>query len=71
MNFLMFIVALFVTWFTGNMELLVYKAASACHLYGPEFTYVVKACTYLKKEKNGEMSILKMHMENAIGFYTK
>lgn len=55
---------------SGNVELVAYKAASACHLYGREFTYVVKACKYLKKGKNQEVSILKMHMENAIGLYT-
>lgn len=54
---------------SGNMELLAYKAASACHLYGSEFSYVVKACKYLKKEKNEEMSILKMHLDNSVGFY--
>ncbi|XP_024979581.1 uncharacterized protein LOC112516649 [Cynara cardunculus var. scolymus] len=55
----------------GKMELVSYKAASACHLYGPEFAYVVKACTHLEKEKKREeMSTLKMHMDNAIGFYT-
>lgn len=54
---------------SGNMELVAYKSASACHLYGGDFAYVVKACTYLKKEKKREMSILKMHMDNAIGLY--
>lgn len=28
---------------TGDLELLTYKAASASHMYGPEFEYVVKA----------------------------
>ncbi|XP_023771320.1 uncharacterized protein LOC111919979 isoform X1 [Lactuca sativa] len=54
---------------SGNVELLACKAASGCHLYGSEFAYVVKACTYLKKEKSREISILKMHVENAIGIY--
>ncbi|KAL8189247.1 hypothetical protein R6Q57_028813 [Mikania cordata] len=53
---------------SGNLELVVYKAASACHIYGPEFAYVVEVYTYLKKEKCKEMLILKMHMDNAIGF---
>ncbi|KAK9078219.1 hypothetical protein SSX86_002276 [Deinandra increscens subsp. villosa] len=53
---------------SGNLELVVYKAASACHLYGPDFAYVVTAYTYFKKEHIHETSILKMHMENAIGF---
>nr|GEW92619.1 hypothetical protein [Tanacetum cinerariifolium] len=56
---------------SGNVELLAYKAASACHLYGPESKYVVKACEYLKKEKSQERSNLKMHMANAIGFYAR
>ncbi|XP_071689083.1 uncharacterized protein [Rutidosis leptorrhynchoides] len=56
---------------SGNMELVGYKAASACHLYGPEFTYVVKAYAYLKEEKNQFRPILKMHMENAIGLKDK
>ncbi|GJY05125.1 Ran GTPase [Tanacetum coccineum] len=56
---------------SGNVELLAYKAASACHLYGPESKYVLKACEYLKKEKSQERSNLKMHMANAIGFYAR
>ncbi|KAJ0700863.1 putative TATA box-binding protein-associated factor RNA polymerase I subunit A [Helianthus annuus] len=53
---------------SGNFELVAYKAASACHLYGPEFAYVVTARRYLKREKRQEILILKEHMENAIGF---
>lgn len=56
---------------SGNVELLAYKAASACHLYGLESKYVVNAYKFLKKEKSQERSILKMHMENAIGFYAR
>ncbi|PWA96875.1 hypothetical protein CTI12_AA035420 (chloroplast) [Artemisia annua] len=55
---------------SGNMELVAYKAASACHLYGPESTYIVKACEYLERDNSQKRSMLKMHMENAIGFYT-
>lgn len=36
---------------TGDLRLPTYKAASACHIYGPEFAYVVDVCTCLE-EKN-------------------
>ncbi|XP_071718946.1 uncharacterized protein [Rutidosis leptorrhynchoides] len=54
-----------------KMELVGYKAASACHLYGIEFPYVVTAHTYLKSRKNKVSSVLKVHMKNAIGLSTR
>nr|XP_043632851.1 uncharacterized protein LOC122604028 isoform X2 [Erigeron canadensis] len=54
---------------SGNMDLVAYKAASACHLYGPEFVYVVKAHKYLKKKRYQGRPVLKIHMEQAVKFY--
>ncbi|KAI9184755.1 hypothetical protein LWI28_000794 [Acer negundo] len=33
----------------GDIQLLTYKAACACHMYGQESDYFVKACSYLEK----------------------
>lgn len=55
----------------GDLQLITYKAAAACHLYGREFRYVVKASEQLEKEKNTELlSILRMHNQNSVGFYS-
>lgn len=55
---------------TGDLTLLTYKAACACHMYGREFVYVEKACAYLNGETNEDLlSILKTHMLNSTGFY--
>ena len=56
---------------TGDLQLITYKAAAACHLYGREFRYVVKASEQLGREKNIEsLSILRMHDRNSVGFYS-
>ncbi|XP_022860860.1 uncharacterized protein LOC111381313 isoform X1 [Olea europaea var. sylvestris] len=55
---------------TGDLELLTYKAATASHLYGWEFKFVIKAIEYLEKENIMELySYLQMHIMNSIGFY--
>ncbi|XP_022847813.1 uncharacterized protein LOC111370370 [Olea europaea var. sylvestris] len=55
---------------TGDLELLTYKAATASHLYGREFKFVIKAAEYLEKENIMELySCLHMHIMNSVGFY--
>ncbi|XP_009615959.1 uncharacterized protein [Nicotiana tomentosiformis] len=56
---------------SGDWELLTYKAATACYLYGREFMYVVKARECLEEEPcNKNMSsILHMHANSCTGFY--
>lgn len=55
---------------SGDLELITYKAASASHLYGRDFEYVVKAFNCLEKDRNRDMlSFLQMHMQNSVGFY--
>ncbi|KAL5853904.1 hypothetical protein ACOSQ3_009022 [Xanthoceras sorbifolium] len=48
----------------GDIQLLTYKAACACHMYGQEFDYFVKAYTYLEKVNIREdlFMNLQMHM---------
>ncbi|XP_058211119.1 uncharacterized protein LOC131323376 [Rhododendron vialii] len=53
----------------GDLELLTYKAASASHMYGPEFEYVVKAYKCLEDRDNDMFLYLQMHMQNSVGFY--
>ncbi|KAK1389283.1 TAF RNA polymerase I subunit A [Heracleum sosnowskyi] len=57
----------------GDMQLLTYKAASACHLYGRDFEYVRKVLDRLEKDKNNSdmFSFLQFHMQNSVGFYQK
>ncbi|XP_060209301.1 uncharacterized protein LOC132636448 isoform X2 [Lycium barbarum] len=56
---------------SGDWELLTYKAAAACYLYGREFIYVVKVRECLEEEPNNKnmSSILQMHANNCTGFY--
>lgn len=54
---------------TGDLELLTYKAASASHMYGPEFEYVVKGYRRLEDRDNDLFLYLQMHMQNSVGFY--
>nr|GLL49539.1 uncharacterized protein LOC109183072 isoform X2 [Ipomoea trifida] len=55
---------------SGDTELLTYKAAAACHLYGREFGYVVKASEFLKEENIMDMLVvLNTHVNNSVGFY--
>lgn len=54
---------------TGDLELLTYKAASASHMYGPEFGYVVKTYKFLLDRDSDLSSYLQMHMQNSVGFY--
>ncbi|XP_031125492.1 uncharacterized protein LOC116027861 isoform X2 [Ipomoea triloba] len=55
---------------SGDTELLTYKAAAACHLYGREFGYVVKASEFLKEENILDMLVvLNTHVNNSVGFY--
>lgn len=53
----------------GDLELLTYKAASASHMYGPEFEYVVKAYKCLEDRDMDLFLFLQMHMQNSVGFY--
>ncbi|KAL8087838.1 uncharacterized protein LOC141697523 [Apium graveolens] len=55
----------------GDMQLLTYKAASACHLYGRDFEYVRKVLDCLEKDGNNSdmFSFLQVHMQNSVGFY--
>ncbi|KAI8557826.1 hypothetical protein RHMOL_Rhmol04G0040700 [Rhododendron molle] len=54
----------------GDLELLTYKAASASHMYGPKFEYVVKAYKCLEDKDNDLFLYLQMHMQNSVGFYS-
>lgn len=58
---------------TGDLQLLTYKAASACHLYGRDFEYVRKVLDCLEKDReNSDMfSFLLIHIRNSVGFYHK
>uniref|UniRef100_A0A164WDE0 Uncharacterized protein n=1 Tax=Daucus carota subsp. sativus TaxID=79200 RepID=A0A164WDE0_DAUCS len=55
----------------GDVQLLTYKAASACHLYGQDFEYVRKVSEWLVKDGNNSdmFSFLQMHMQYSVGFY--
>ncbi|KAK2968393.1 hypothetical protein RJ640_004399 [Escallonia rubra] len=54
----------------GDFRLLTYKAASACHLYGREFDYVVKASTCLERQKDRDLFLfLQTNMKSSVGFY--
>ena len=55
----------------GDWELLTYKAAVACYLYGREFKYVVKARECLEGDPINKnlYSILCMHANSCTGFY--
>ncbi|CAI9088738.1 OLC1v1023159C1 [Oldenlandia corymbosa var. corymbosa] len=54
----------------GDLRLVTYKAAAACHLYGREFGYVVKAAEHLEGEKRMDLlPTLRIHMQNSVGFY--
>ncbi|KAG5551301.1 hypothetical protein RHGRI_009648 [Rhododendron griersonianum] len=57
------------TWRFRDSELLTYKAASASHMYGPEFEYVVKVYKCLEDRDNDLFLYLQMHMQNSVGFY--
>ncbi|XP_004251881.1 uncharacterized protein [Solanum lycopersicum] len=56
---------------SGDWELLTYKAAVACYLYGREFKYVVKARECLEGDPINKnlYSILCMHANSCTGFY--
>ncbi|VFR00998.1 unnamed protein product [Cuscuta campestris] len=55
---------------SGDLELLTYKAAASCHLYGREFGYVVQVSEFLKNTNNTDMLfILNRHVHNSAGFY--
>ncbi|KAG8364892.1 hypothetical protein BUALT_Bualt18G0045800 [Buddleja alternifolia] len=57
---------------SGDLKLLTYKAATASHLYGRHFKYVVKATECIEKENDMELySFLQTHILNSIGFYVK
>ncbi|KAL6976124.1 hypothetical protein U1Q18_024915 [Sarracenia purpurea var. burkii] len=55
---------------SGDFELLTYKAASASHIYGPEFEYVVKARMCLDDKDKDLFSFFLIHMQNSIGIYS-
>ncbi|KAJ8561026.1 hypothetical protein K7X08_027216 [Anisodus acutangulus] len=56
---------------SGDWELLTYKAAAACYLYGREFLYVVKVRECLEEEPSNKnmSSVLHMHANSCTGFY--
>ncbi|KAK3036303.1 hypothetical protein RJ639_031275, partial [Escallonia herrerae] len=54
----------------GDFQLLTYKAASACHLYGQEFDYIVKASTCLERQRDRDLFLfLQTNMKSSVGFY--
>ncbi|KAL8528561.1 hypothetical protein ACS0TY_006110 [Phlomoides rotata] len=54
---------------SGDLKLLTYKAATASHIYGRHFKYVVKTTEYLEKEDDMELySFLQTHILNSVGF---
>ncbi|KAK0599231.1 hypothetical protein LWI29_003455 [Acer saccharum] len=54
----------------GDIQLLTYKAACACHMYGQESDYFVKACSYLEKVNNKDLFMtLKMHKYSSMKLY--
>ncbi|PRQ31106.1 putative tetratricopeptide-like helical domain-containing protein [Rosa chinensis] len=55
----------------GDLELLTYKAASAVHMYGSEFYYVVDALCCLEKESERDLlCFLQMHIRNSVRIYS-
>lgn len=55
----------------GDLELLTYKAASAVHMYGSEFYYVVDVRSCLEEENERELlNFLQMHIRNSVGIYS-
>ncbi|KAM3216611.1 hypothetical protein P3L10_026052 [Capsicum annuum] len=56
---------------SGDWELLTYKAAMACYLYGREFLYVVKVreCWEGEPINKNLYSILRTHGNSCTGFY--
>lgn len=54
----------------GDLQLLTYKAASASHMYGPQFEYVAKAYIVLENQDRDLFLSLKLHMLNCVGFYS-
>ncbi|XP_038881523.1 uncharacterized protein LOC120073019 isoform X2 [Benincasa hispida] len=56
----------------GNLELLTYKAACACHLYGSSFKYAVEVYNLLDKQNDKDLFLfLKRHMKNSFGLHFK
>ncbi|KAJ3693189.1 hypothetical protein LUZ60_008669 [Juncus effusus] len=52
---------------SGDYRLLTRKAACACHIYRPEFDYVIKVHEMLQKQgMNDEILFLRVHMKNPL-----
>ncbi|KAJ8446503.1 hypothetical protein Cgig2_027465 [Carnegiea gigantea] len=56
----------------GDLKLIAYKAACACHLYGKASEYFAKVNTYLEGHDDKTLlTFLNMHTRSSIGFYSK
>lgn len=56
----------------GNLELLTYKAACGCHLYGSSFKYAVEVYNLLDRQNDKDLFLfLKRHMKNSFGLHFK
>ncbi|XP_062093582.1 uncharacterized protein LOC133799581 isoform X2 [Humulus lupulus] len=54
-----------------DLELLTYKAASASHMFGPRFAYVVDAYSCLEEKNEIDfLFILKLHISKSTGVYS-
>ncbi|KAK3198382.1 hypothetical protein Dsin_021797 [Dipteronia sinensis] len=53
----------------GDIKLLTYKAACACHMYGQESDYFVKAWSHLKVKNKDLFMTLKMHRYSSMKLY--
>ncbi|XP_010260398.1 PREDICTED: uncharacterized protein LOC104599522 [Nelumbo nucifera] len=55
---------------SDELQLIMFKAACASHLYGPKFEYVVSVYTCLDKEENkGRVLFLQKHMMNSFNLH--
>uniref|UniRef100_A0A803R2S2 Uncharacterized protein n=1 Tax=Cannabis sativa TaxID=3483 RepID=A0A803R2S2_CANSA len=55
----------------GDLELITYKAASASHMFGPEFAYVTKAYSCLEEKNEIDfLGTLKLHISKSVGVYS-
>ncbi|XP_022979683.1 uncharacterized protein LOC111479331 [Cucurbita maxima] len=56
----------------GTLELLTYKAACACHMYGSNHKYVVEVYSLLDKQNDKHLLLfLKKHMNNSFQLHSK
>ena len=56
----------------GDLQLLVYKAACASHIYGPETRYVVEVYTSLEKKNETDLFLfLKLNIGKSLQLYPR